>query len=139
MLADHVLRVEVWDALTTHIPRHHILMHIDESVDALLTHPIYQRLDFVHVRAVIHARRAFDCLPHDTQSDQVHAPFFEVVDIPVGHGVLRVEFVRRWDVRVNLVHHIDSVEKDGPSSLVHNLSRGRVNVNLPSLGYTVCG
>jgi len=80
---------------------------IDHGIDSTSSKLIDQRVDFREVGIVVDSWRPLDCLPHDTQSNKVKAPFNEIFNIFIIQRILRIEgAVHGWYVRINFVDDI---------------------------------
>ena len=129
---DQIFGVEVREAFTAHGTGENVLMHIDKGVDASISKLVDHSLNSVKVSVVVDTLGALDGLPHDSESDEVHTPLLEEIDILVVERVLRVERSGGRNIRVNLVYDVDTVEQNLTAVLVDHGAVGRVDVD--SLG-----
>lgn len=83
VFADGFFSVEVWDALSANRSCEDILMRVNEGVDTLLAELSDEFINLCEVSEVVFTAGAFDGLPHNAESDKVHAPLVEVFDVLV--------------------------------------------------------
>ena len=118
LVLEHHIGVEVGHSFSTDGASQDILVHVDKSVDAVLTEFVDQLLHLIEVLVPVVTRRSFNRFPHDTEADHVEAPRLEVVHIVLGQaelevvlslGLIEVLGIRIRDERSLLVDHVDSV------------------------------
>ena len=127
-----LLGVEVGDTLTADGASEDILMGINKGVDAGFSELVDHSCDLVEVGIIIDSLGALNGLPHDTKTHEVHAPLHKAFNILVVQRVLTVEVAGRWDIRVDFVDDIDTVEDDLTAILVSEGTVGVIDVD--SLG-----
>ena len=96
-------------------------MIINHSIDALVPKVVYEFFNLIQVSLIVNARRGFDSFPHHAQSDQVHTPGFEILDVRGADRVLELicrNIIHVWDIRVDLVNGVYSMEKELSAFLV---------------------
>ena len=127
VFADSFLGVEVWHAFAADGSSEDILMSVDKGVYALLTELGDKLVDLGEVSEVKLTAGALNGLPHDTESDKVHAPLGKVINILVIQGELGIETFFGRNVGSHLVDNVDTVEDDGTAVLIDKLARLRVH------------
>ena len=117
-------------------------MHVHEGVNASLTELGDQFVDSSQVCCVVQTFGAFDGLPHDTQSNKVHAPVFEVLDVLIIQGIFGIELALGGNEGIHFIDDVDSMEKNGTVVLIDKLSCVGVYRNScvnTECGYAECG
>ena len=106
-------RIEVWHTFAANAPGEHVLMCVDKGVDASFSQLVDHLFNLVQVGVIVGTLSSLDRFPHDSKTDEVLSPLHEIGNVFVVQGILRVEGASAWDVWVDLVDDVDSVEKDG--------------------------
>ena len=83
--------IEVGDTFSAHSASENVLMGVDKSVDASLSKFVDHLFDFVQVCIIILAFCALDSFPHDSETDEVHAPLLQADNILVIKRILAVK------------------------------------------------
>lgn len=112
MLSNSITCIKIRDAFTTHIPCKHILMSINKRVDACCSKSIYKAFNLIQIGIIIYTSSPLNCFPHNSESYKVESPFFKVLDVTVSHRILGIKCVARWDIRVNFIDDIHTMEND---------------------------
>ena len=73
--------VKVGHAFTTYFTGQHILMSVNESINALLSQFINKAFHSVQVSVIILTWGEFNGFPHDTETYKVESPAFQVIDL----------------------------------------------------------
>ena len=128
MLSDDFLGIEVRDALAAHIASENVLVCINQGIDASFTHFVDQCLNFIKVFGIVLASFALYALPHDAKAHEVHAPLLQVCDILIVQRVLSIKVTLRWDVGINLIDGIDTMEKSGATIAIDQEARLWIHV-----------
>ena len=129
VLLKGLLGIEVGHTFTANCASEDVLMSINQSVDTGISEFLDHLFDSLEVDIVIDAFFALNGFPHDTETDEVHSPLLEEDDILVVEGVLGVEITDRWDIRVDLVDNVDTMEKNLTSGLINEGAVGRVDID----------
>ena len=117
-LFDNLIGVEVREALSANLTREDILMSVDESVDAALAKLVDESVHAVEVLKIVLALLVLDCLPHDTEPDEVDTPGSEVIHVLLGERCVAVELFSIRQVWRDFVDHIDAVHEEMSTELV---------------------
>jgi len=133
VLLNRLLSVEVGEAFTAHCASKDVLMSVDESVNASFSELSDHGFDLVQVGIVVDTFCALDSLPHDSKTDEVHAPLLEKGNILVVEGVLAIELASGGNVGVHLVDDVDAVEDHLTAKRVHERAVLGVNVDVWSV------
>ena len=83
--------IEVGDTFSAHSASENVLMGVNKSVDASLSEFVDHLFDFVKVCIVILAFGALDGFPHNSETDEVHAPLLQVDNILVIERILAIK------------------------------------------------
>ena len=102
-------------------------MRVDESVDTGFAEFSDEFVDFGEVEVVILAFGSFDSFPHHTETDMVETPSFEIFDVLIIEGKLWLKCALGWNVRIDFVNNIDSVEDNSASRLISKHAGGGIN------------
>lgn len=94
-------------------------MSVDKRVYTIFTKFVYQVNHIVQVFSIVDGWLPLDGLPHNTETDEVHAPRRQVCNIFIIQRELRVKLALARNVWVNLVDYVDTVENLLAALFIH--------------------